>query len=114
MEEGCEVVAENDHASAALFYRLSVFGRCMARQVREGRWREALEVVHKLLVLDHQDLIFDRNCRLITEIENNLTVEHVVEWVKKMAQDEAASIKDKDYLKKFLWGEEEEEELADE
>mgnify|MGYP001839864257 FL=1 len=37
-----------------------------------------------------------------------------MEWVKKMAQDEAASIKDKDYLKKFLWGEEEEEELADE
>lgn len=37
-----------------------------------------------------------------------------MEWVKMMAQDEAASIKDKDYLKKFLWGEEEEEELADE
>lgn len=39
----------------------------MARQMREGRWREALEVVHKLLVLDHQDLIFDRNCRLMWE-----------------------------------------------
>ncbi len=34
MEEGCEVVAENDHASAALFYRLSVF-------VGEKGWSEA-------------------------------------------------------------------------
>ena len=49
-----------------------------------------------------------------TEIENNLTVENAVEWMKKIAQDEAASIKDKDYLKKFFWGEEEEEELVDE
>ena len=51
-----------------------------------------------------------------TEIENNLTVENAVEWMKKLAQDEAASIKDKDYLKKFLWGEEgeEEEELEEE
>ena len=37
----------------------------MVRQVREGRWREAIEVVRKLLVLDHQDLIFDRECRLM-------------------------------------------------
>ena len=81
-------------------------------------------MVRKLLVLDHQDLIFDRECRLMwalkgmvmtrTEIENNLTVEHVMEWMKKMAQEEAESIKDKDYLKKFFWGEDEEEELADE
>ncbi len=37
----------------------------MWRKAREGRWREVLSTVEKLMVLDHRDLTYDENCTIL-------------------------------------------------
>lgn len=103
-----KAIASNSHVAAALVYRLRLIGTCIWKQIQNGEWKKGLTILMKTLILDHEDLVFDNNCNLITQVENHVNVETVLEWAIKMSEEDTQLLKKKSWSK-FLFGDDEEE-----
>lgn len=98
----------------------------MWRKAREGRWREVLSTVEKLMVLDHRDLTYDENCTILwgsdlrltsrTNIENNVNVDTLLSFMEDKLSTEYSVMDSLKKVKKTLHkmdGEAAQEEVGD-